>query len=120
MNTRKHRKWYQLSGMLRAGKFEGVVDTPFVIYHLSRETLELETVTHGNCCILCKGNGLAVDKKTASITGNYDPLRLFIWAGIHPEDVESARQQLNKQSDEVSYRFANAVRVTAIETEGDV
>lgn len=104
MKTRKHRKWYQLNGMLRAGKFDSVVETPFVIYYICPVDLELKTVVTGDCVVFCK-EGLALDKKTAAITGNYPSERLCVWAGVHPEDIESVRQQLNKQLGEVNYRF---------------
>jgi hypothetical protein len=104
MKTRKHRKWYQLNGMLSAGKFDSIVESPFAIFYICPEALELKTVVTGDCVVFSR-KGFALDKKTAAITANYPEHRLCVWAGIHPEDVESVRQQLSKQFNGVNYRF---------------
>lgn len=96
MKTRKQRKWYQMKGMLRAGKIKSILDIPFVIYYAHPLLTELQTIASGNYLVLIK-NGFAVDKETAKITGNYDPRRLYVWAGIDPLEAENARQQLNEK-----------------------
>lgn len=68
MKTRKHRKWYQLNGMLRAGKFESVIECPVAIYYVCPKDFELKTVTNTPYFVACKGDSPSVDKKTARIT----------------------------------------------------
>jgi hypothetical protein len=96
MKTRKNRKWYRLNGMLRAGKFQGVIDIPVVIYYLDPQG-EVHTVASCPSVILCRGSEPGVDKATAALTGKYPLHRLYVWAGVAPENIEICRQQLSDQ-----------------------
>lgn len=104
MKTRKHRKWYSLNGMLRTGKFEQVIDTPVVFYYIN-PNVQVEILATMPYFVCCGGNQPSVDKKTAKITGDYPMERIYALAGIHPDDVESVREQLTKIYNSNSWGF---------------
>jgi hypothetical protein len=115
MKTRKHRKWYQLSGMKRHGKFEGVIESPFAIFHIGQQG-KVTVVATGPCVVLCRGHGLAVSKDVARLTAGLSLARLYVMA-VAPESVEEVRQSLaSRYADmgDLSYRFTQVRKLDTL------